>query len=90
MYQLTKLLAWLRTHDGITQLEAFNGIGCCRLSERIRELEEKGHVISHTTEKVSNRARVTRYRLLESHDEKPYQRSVQADEAITDGDSSRA
>jgi len=37
--QNAKLLTYLESHDGITQLESFNTLGIYRLSERIRELE---------------------------------------------------
>ena len=65
MTQNARILRWLEAHDGLTQLEAFNGVGCCRLSERIREIERLGFVISHTAEKAPNGATVTRYRLIE-------------------------
>ena len=58
------VLDWLENHDGITQLEAFNAIGCCRLSERVRELEAIGLSIDHVPEKTPGGARVIRYRLL--------------------------
>ena len=63
MTQKTKLLTWLESHDGVTQLEAFNGLGCCRLSERGRELERLGFLISHEPERTTSGARVVRYRL---------------------------
>ena len=66
MTQLPRLLNWLETHDGITQLEAFNGIGCCRLSQRVIELEALGYVIEHRAEKTKGGARVIRYRLLKA------------------------
>ena len=38
--QNQRLLAYLRKHrKGITTMEAFQNLGICRLSERIRELE---------------------------------------------------
>ena len=63
MTQKAKLLTWLESHDGVTQLEAFNGLGCCRLSERVRELERLGFLISHSPERTVGGARVVRYRL---------------------------
>jgi hypothetical protein len=63
MTQNSRLLEWLWSHDGITQLEAFNAIGCCRLSERIRELERGEYLIQRTPERTASGARVIRYRL---------------------------
>ena len=63
MTQKAKLLHYLETHDGITTLEAMQYLKCCRLSERVRELERLGYRISHTPEHTDN-ARVVRYRLL--------------------------
>ena len=65
MTQNARLLNWLETHqNGLTQLEAFNALGCCRLSERIRELKRLGYLIEHSPEKTANGARVMRYRLV--------------------------
>ena len=61
--QNAKLLVYLESHDGVTQLEAFNGLGICRLSERCRELERLGFLIEHEPERTSGGARVIRYRL---------------------------
>ena len=60
--QNARLLAYLESHDGITQLEAFTELKICRLSERIREIERE-YIISHDPEKTSGGARVVRYRL---------------------------
>ena len=70
MTQNARLLAYLEIHpEGITQLEAFNTLGCCRLSERIRELERLGMNISHVPVEVPTRdgktAHVVRYVLDE-------------------------
>ena len=66
MSQNGKLLHFLETHPGgITQLESFNTLGICRLSERVRELEHLGYVIEHRVEKTPN-ARVIRYVLVQS------------------------
>jgi len=62
MSQNAKLLTYLESHDGITQLESFNTLGICRLSERIRELE-RFYLIEHQPEKTQSGARVIRYRL---------------------------
>lgn len=66
MTQNAKLLTWLQSKP-ITQLEAFNGLGICRLSERIREIERLGYVIQHESVRVPTRdkeATVTRYTLI--------------------------
>ena len=81
MTQKSKLLAYLESHpQGITQLEAFNTLGCCRLSERVRECEHLGWVFSHTPEKTKNGARVIRYKIIsqpETNDEKSPKRVVE-------------
>ena len=65
MTQNAKLLNYLERHaTGITQLEAFNTLGCCRLSERVREIESLGYVIEHKAERTPSGARVIRYRLI--------------------------
>lgn len=67
MNQKQRVLNYLKTGE-LTQLEAFNRLGCCRLSERIRELEADGYLIEHLSVKVPTRegmARVTRYRLIQ-------------------------
>lgn len=58
-----RILHWLETHDGLTQLEAFNALGVCRLSERCREIEKAGVLIDHEPEKTPGQARVIRYKL---------------------------
>ena len=61
MSQNGKLLHFLETHpNGITQLESFNTLGICRLSERVRELEALDYIIEYRVEKTPN-ARVIRY-----------------------------
>ena len=64
MTQKSKVLGWLKTHDGITTLEASDNLRVCRLSERIRELERLGYLIDHQPEKTSGGARVIRYSIL--------------------------
>ena len=62
--QNDRLIAYLQAHPhGITQLEAFNKLGICRLSERCRELIRMGHGIIGTPERTPGGARVVRYRL---------------------------
>lgn len=70
--QLGRLLNWLETHpEGISQLEAFNALGICRLSERCRELAALGYVLSHMPEKAPNGARIIRYKLISSVNDQP-------------------
>ena len=64
MTQNEKLLKYLSSHNGLTQLESFNTLGICRLSERIRELERLGSLIDHQPERTQSGARVIRYSLL--------------------------
>ena len=67
MTQNAKLLNWLETKGPITQLTAFNALGVCRLSERIRELEQLGYTIEHTLVEAPSRdgtAHVMQYRLI--------------------------
>lgn len=68
MTQLARLLNHLETRGPITQLEAFNALGICRLSERCRELSALGYVLEHKLIEVPTRegkvAHVMRYRLL--------------------------
>ena len=67
MSQNSRLLLYLEAHpDGLTQLEAFNALGICRLSERCRELERLGYWVDHEWVTVSTRdkpAHVVRYTL---------------------------
>lgn len=63
--QNAKLLSYLERHpEGITTLEAVNNLLILRLSERCRELESLGYVLSHTPEKTAGGARVIRYKLI--------------------------
>lgn len=69
MTQNAKLLAYLESHpNGVTQLESFNALGICRLSERVRELESLGYVLAHDAEKTQGGARIIRYRLISQPD----------------------
>ena len=62
--QNLRLYEYLKTHDGVTTLEAFTYLGICRLSERIRELEDDRYIIDRQWETTQGGARVVRYRLL--------------------------
>lgn len=46
--QKDQVLDYMRTRGSITTFIAFDEFGCCRLSQRIIELERDGHLISHT------------------------------------------
>ena len=61
--QNARLLVYLEQNDGISTLEAMERLRILRLSERCRELEQLGFVISHNPEKTIGGARVIRYRL---------------------------
>ena len=68
MTQNARILSWLEQHDeGVTQLEAFNTLGCCRLSERVRELSNAPYHchIEHRPARTHNGAHVIRYVLIE-------------------------
>ena len=45
MKQIPRILEYLKTHQGITQKEASDHLGCMRLSERIRELAAMGYKV---------------------------------------------
>lgn len=49
--QKETVLAYLKRHGSITQREAGYELDVWRVSERIRELEQDGHRITHTPEK---------------------------------------
>jgi hypothetical protein len=58
------VLKHMRTHGSITTLIAFSKYQVCRLSERIRELEQDGHVINRGDIK-RNGKHYTAYSLIE-------------------------
>jgi hypothetical protein len=74
--QCQRLLAYLRKNRrGITTMEAFANLGICRLSERIRELEQSIHctektqtlyqvIIDRKPERTESGSIVTRYKLV--------------------------
>lgn len=43
--QNDRVLAYIRLHGGITSLEAYDKLGCTRLSARIKDLKEMGVAI---------------------------------------------
>lgn len=46
--QKEMILEYLRTHDGITPLQALELFGCMRLGARIADLKAEGHKIETT------------------------------------------
>ena len=65
--QNTRILRHLKTHTGITQIEALNRYGCMRLAARISELRDRGYKIVTVPKVVTNRygeeTTVAEYRL---------------------------
>jgi hypothetical protein len=63
--QNKRLLYYLHTHDGVTQLEALNELGIFRLASRISDLRRQGEDISSEMVTVNNRfgekVRIKRY-----------------------------
>ena len=53
--QNDRLLEYLKTHDGITQLVALNELGIFRLASRVNDLRKKGFDISGRMIFVRNR-----------------------------------
>lgn len=53
--QNERVLAYMREHGGITQLEALNVIGVMRLASRISDLKRRGYNITSKMETVKNR-----------------------------------
>lgn len=43
--QNEQVLNYLKTHEGITTLDAFRKLGITRLSARIYDLRDQGHII---------------------------------------------
>lgn len=53
--QNARLLDYLRTHEGITSMEAFDLFGITRLSARIWDLRDDGHIINGYPKNAKNR-----------------------------------
>lgn len=53
--QNERLLEYLKTHDGITQLTALNELGIFRLASRVNDLRKRGFDISGRMIFVRNR-----------------------------------
>lgn len=67
--QIGAVLNHMRTHDGITSMEAFEQYGATRLSGLIFELKKQGYNIATETLKGTNRygspCRYAKYSLTE-------------------------
>lgn len=66
--QNEQVLNYMKTHEGITTLDAFRKLGITRLSARIYELRDKGHIIDSVDRTTKDRngkvvARFTEYKL---------------------------
>jgi len=65
--QCDRVLEYMKTHDGITQMDALNEIGVWRLASRISDLRRIGYIISKSMVSVKNRygekCRIAKYRL---------------------------
>lgn len=60
--QENMILEYLKTHRGISQAEAFDAFGCCRLGARIYDLKARGFKVETIMEDGVNRfGRPTRY-----------------------------
>lgn len=67
MTQLEALKKYFKRRKTITQMEAFNSLGICRLSERVRELEASGYQFIRNRVEAASRygsAKVVRYQLV--------------------------
>lgn len=61
--QEKKVLAYMKSHNGITSYEAFMNLRITRLSGRIKDLRDKGYVISSDWEGNGD-TRYVRYHLI--------------------------
>lgn len=55
MTQKKRVLEYMQQYGGITSLEAFQMLGCTRLSARIFELRKDGHIITERRKRRTNR-----------------------------------
>ena len=53
--QNDRVLAYMRSHKGITSLDAYRDLGCTRLSARIADLKEMGITIGKIMADRENR-----------------------------------
>lgn len=53
--QCNKIVSYIQQNGSITSMEAFDKIGCTRLSGRINDLRRRGYDIETVSEKAMNR-----------------------------------
>lgn len=63
--QTTRVLEFMRTHDGITTWEAFESLNILALARRIKDLREQGYNIEMTYQKRPNGEKFGLYRLVD-------------------------
>lgn len=72
MTQCSKILEYMKTHDGITPKDADREFSCMRLASRISDLKRRGYRISKNMETSKNKAgesvRYARYRLEQDNE----------------------
>lgn len=72
MKQTDRLLEYMRSHVGITPLEALNELSIFRLAARISDLRSAGHRIQTIRKRVTNKQGeecfVAEYRLEAEHE----------------------
>lgn len=61
--QASSILAWLRTGNAITPMDALNQFGCMRLGARVFELRRQGHPIKANWKRLPSGKRVAEYSL---------------------------
>lgn len=65
--QNERIIAYIKEHGSITQLDALRDLGVMRLASRISDLKRLGYPIVSTVETVKNKyqepCRIKRYRL---------------------------
>ena len=69
MTHCERILDYMRTYGGITQAEAYERLGCTRLSGRIYDLKSMGHDIRksmvHGTNRYGDPVHFAKYTLVE-------------------------
>ena len=53
--QNERILDYMRTHGGITQMEAIKSIGVMRLASRISDLRRRGYIINDRFQTVTKK-----------------------------------
>ena len=66
--QISKILRYMRTHDGITQQDCYQNNMGTRLPARISDLEKRGYDFDRSWERSEN-SRYMRYRLKEEEND---------------------